>query len=51
MYEKLVFNLPQENNEMIAEGDDPGYVIKPQAYFRGSSQIPALSSMWVFRFL
>jgi mannose-6-phosphate isomerase-like protein (cupin superfamily) len=40
MYEKLVFALPQEFNEVVAEGDDPGYVIKPQAYFRGASQIP-----------
>ena len=40
MYEKLVFQLPEENNELVAEGDDPGYVIKPQAYFRGAPQIP-----------
>ena len=40
MYEKLVFTLPEEYNEIVAEGDDPGYVIKPQAYFRGASQIP-----------
>jgi len=40
MYEKLVFTFPQENNEVVADGDDPGYVIKPQAYFRGASQIP-----------
>ncbi|HHX75723.1 MAG TPA: hypothetical protein GX699_12535, partial [Firmicutes bacterium] len=40
MYEKLVFTLPRENNEVVAEGDDPGFVIKPQAYFRGASQIP-----------
>ena len=40
MYEKLVFTFPQERNEIVAEGDDPGYVIKPQAYFRGASQIP-----------
>lgn len=40
MYEKLVFPFPQENNEVVADGDDPGYVIKPQAYFRGASQIP-----------
>jgi hypothetical protein len=39
-YEKLVFRLPEEYNEVVAEGDDPGYVIKPQAYFRGASQIP-----------
>jgi hypothetical protein len=40
MYEKLVFPFPQERNEIVADGDDPGYVIKPQAYFRGASQIP-----------
>ncbi|NLM52149.1 MAG: hypothetical protein GX197_04930, partial [Firmicutes bacterium] len=40
MYEKLVFTFPQEFNEIVAEGDDPDFVIKPQAYFRGASQIP-----------
>jgi len=40
MYEKLVFPFPMENNEVVADGDDPGFVIKPQAYFRGASQIP-----------
>jgi hypothetical protein len=40
MYEKLVFPFPMENNEAVAAGDDPGYVIKPQAYFRGACQIP-----------
>jgi len=40
MYEKLVFELPEEYNEVVAEGDDPGFVVKPQAYFRGASQIP-----------
>ncbi|MCL2226142.1 MAG: cupin domain-containing protein [Oscillospiraceae bacterium] len=40
MYEKLVFEFPMESNEAVAEGDDPGFVIKPQAYFRGASQIP-----------
>ena len=40
MYEKLVFEFPQEYNEIVAEGDDPGFVVKPQAYFRGASQIP-----------
>ena len=40
MYEKLVFEFPMENNEVVAEGDDPGFVLKPQAYFRGASQIP-----------
>lgn len=40
MYEKLVFEFPKEYNEIVAEGDDPGFVVKPQAYFRGASQIP-----------
>ena len=40
MYEKLVFPFPMENNEAVAAGDDPGYVVKPQAYFRGACQIP-----------
>ena len=40
MYEKLVFEFPQEYNEITAPGDDPGFVVKPQAYFRGASQIP-----------
>jgi hypothetical protein len=39
-YEKLVFPFPQEINEIVAEGDDPDYVVKPQAYFRGACQIP-----------
>ena len=37
---KLVFALPQENNEIVAEGDPADYVVHPQAYFRGASQIP-----------
>ena len=40
MYEKLFFEFPQEYNEITAPGDDPGFVVKPQAYFRGASQIP-----------
>ncbi len=39
-YGKLVFEFPQEINEIVAEGDPDDYVIKPQAYFRGGSQIP-----------
>ena len=31
MYEKLVFEFPQEYNEITAPGDDPGFVVKPQA--------------------
>lgn len=37
---KLVFALPQERNEIAAEGDPEDFVVKPQAYFRGASQIP-----------
>lgn len=37
---KLVFALPQERNEIAAEGDLEDFVVKPQAYFRGASQIP-----------
>jgi len=39
-YGKLVFELPQEYNEIVAEGDPMDYVVSPQAYFRGASQIP-----------
>lgn len=39
-YEKLVFEFPEEYNEVVADSDDPGYIISPQAYFRGASQIP-----------
>ena len=39
-YGKLVFAFPQERNEIVAEGDPEDYVVKPQAYFRGASQIP-----------
>ncbi len=37
---KLVFEFPQEDNEAVAKGDSPDYVIHPQAYFRGACQIP-----------
>lgn len=40
LYEKLVFPFPQEINEIVPEGGDPDYIINPQAYFRGASQIP-----------
>lgn len=39
-YEKLVFEFPAEYNELVTLGDDPGYILSPQAYFRGASQIP-----------
>ena len=37
---KLVFEFPQEDNEVVAEGASADYVVHPQAYFRGASQIP-----------
>lgn len=37
---KLVFALPEEHNEVVAEGDPMDFVVSPQAYFRGASQIP-----------
>ncbi len=37
---KLVFEFPQEYNEIVADGDPVDYVVSPQAYFRGASQIP-----------
>lgn len=39
-YEKMVFEFPHEYNEIVAIGDDPGYILSPQAYFRGATQIP-----------
>jgi len=40
MYEKLVFQFPEEHNEIVYPGDDPSFVVSPQAYFRGATQIP-----------
>ena len=39
-YGKLVFEFPMENNEIEAEGVGTDFVYRPQAYFRGASQIP-----------
>ena len=39
-YGKLVFEFPQEHNEVVADGDPADFVVDPQAYFRGASQIP-----------
>ena len=39
-YDKLVFEFPAEYNEMVAIGDDPDFIMSPQAYFRGATQIP-----------
>ena len=37
---KLVFPFPEERNEIVADGDPMDFVVSPQAYFRGASQIP-----------
>lgn len=37
---RLVFEFPQEYNEVVADGDPFDFVVSPQAYFRGASQIP-----------
>ena len=39
-YEKLIFELPAECNELVTMGDETGFIMSPQAYFRGASQIP-----------
>jgi len=42
-YEKLVLEFPAEYNdfnEILPIGDDRGFILSPQAYFRGASQIP-----------
>lgn len=49
---KLVFEFPQEDNEVVAEGDPADYVVHPQAYFRGARQIPGSnfnSSFQIFK--
>ena len=33
---KLVFEFPQERNEVVAEGDPEDFVVKPEAYFCGA---------------
>lgn len=40
MYEKLVFEFPEEHNEITTVEGDGSFVVHPQAYFRGASQIP-----------
>ena len=39
-YEQYVFEFPHEYNEMVAAGEDLSYIVSPQAYFRGATQIP-----------
>lgn len=39
-YSKLFFELPAEQNEVMAPGADPDFIVSPQAYFRGGTQIP-----------
>ena len=40
MYEKLVFEFPEEHNEIAADEVGTSFVADPQAYFRGASEIP-----------
>jgi len=40
---KLVFEIPPEYNDysnILLVGDDSGFILSPQAYFRGATQIP-----------
>ena len=39
-YGKLVFEFPTEINEISGMGGEPGFIMSPQAYFRGATQIP-----------
>ena len=41
-FEKLVFEFPPEYNEisLITMGGEADFIVSPQAYFRGASQIP-----------
>ena len=39
-YERLIFNFPPEKNELTEMGDFTSYILSPQAYFRGATQIP-----------
>ena len=40
MYEKLVFQFPKEYIATNGKAEAPDFVVQPQAYFRGASQIP-----------
>lgn len=40
MYEKLVFEFPKEYIRTNGKSEGPDFVVQPQAYFRGASQIP-----------
>ena len=39
-YEKLIFNVPEEYNDVSLLGGTDEFIMSPQAYFRGGSQIP-----------
>jgi len=42
-YSSLVFEFPPENNDyvqILPFGDPRGFIMSPQAYFRGATQIP-----------
>ena len=49
-YRKLVFEFPAEHNELVSIGDDPGFILSPQAYFRGATQIPGAKFNIGFQF-
>ena len=40
MYEKLVFEFPEEYIDVPPGREPPDFVVQPQAYFRGACQIP-----------
>ena len=40
MYEKLVFEYPEEYIDVGPGREAPDFVVQPQAYFRGACQIP-----------
>ena len=39
-YEELIFNFPAEYNDFSLLGGTDDFIMSPQAYFRGGSQIP-----------
>jgi hypothetical protein len=50
MYEKLVLPLPQEFNEIVPEGGDPGILSTLRRISEELRKYLAHSSMWVFKF-
>lgn len=43
-YSNLIFELPEEQNTVMAPGADPEFIFSPQAYFRGGTQIPGANT-------